>query len=60
MRESSLPDPRLRKAMDALDQTRKELRAERIRSANLRHALTTLRQGLAADAKPKPEQRPAC
>jgi len=60
MRESSLPDPRLRKALETVDQLKQELRTERVKSGNLRHALKQVRQGLATDAKPRPEQRPAC
>jgi hypothetical protein len=57
MRESSLPDPRLRKALETVDQLKEELRVERIKAGNLRFALAKAK--LAADAKPKPEQRPA-
>ena len=56
--QESLPDPRLRKVMTECDELRKALRAERVKSGNLRHQLTKAR--MAADAKPKPEQRPAC
>jgi hypothetical protein len=53
-----LPDPRLRRALDQVDQLKEELRVERVKSGNLRHALRKVQQGLAQDAKPKPEQRP--
>jgi hypothetical protein len=57
MPEPSLPDPRLRKVLEQVDQLKRELRAERVRSGNLRHALAKAR--MAADAKPVQEQRPA-
>jgi hypothetical protein len=60
MRESSLPDPRLRRALEQIDLLKRELRTERVRSGNLRHALKRVQQGLAADAKPQRERRPAC
>lgn len=51
-----LPDPRLRRALEQIDLLKRELRTERVRSGNLRHALAKA-QRLAADAKPKQEQR---
>jgi hypothetical protein len=55
--QESLPDPRLRKALETVDQLKEALRTERVKSGNLRHQLERAR--MAADAaKPKPEQRP--
>jgi hypothetical protein len=42
MPELSLPDPRLRKALEQIDLMKKELRSERVRSGNLRHQLDKL------------------
>ena len=54
-----LPDPRLRKILEQVDQLKRELKAERVKSGNLRHQLIKAR--MAADAKPvQAEQRPAC
>ena len=55
-----LPDPRLRKALETVDQLKEALRAERVKSGNLRHQLERAR--MAADAKPKQEheQRAGC
>jgi hypothetical protein len=54
-----LPDPRLRRVLEQLDQTKKELRAERIRASNLKATLAKERAQRTADAA-KREQRPAC
>jgi len=54
---SELPDPRLRRALDQVDELKRELRAERIKAGNLAVRLVKA-QRVAADAKaPKPEQR---
>lgn len=52
------PDPKaLRRAMEQVDQLKRELRAERIRSGHLKFELLKARRTL--DAKPPPDQH-AC
>ena len=58
MPESSLPDPRLRRALEELDATKKALRTERVRSGNLRAQLDE-KARMAADAKPQPQDQHA-
>lgn len=55
-----LPDPRLRKALETVDQLKEQLRAERVKSGNLRHLLTQARTAADEKPKPRPEQRPRC
>ena len=51
-----LPDPRIRRALDQVDQLKEELRAECIRASNLKTRLEKA-QRIAAAAKQRPEQR---
>ena len=57
-----LPDPKLRRALEQVDALKRDLRAEKIRSGNLRHTLQQVQQGLAQDSKPapRPERRAGC
>ena len=52
------PDPRLRKALETVDTLRKELRAERIRTGNLRAQLGKTRR--TTDAKLVRGAPPGC
>jgi hypothetical protein len=53
------PDPRLRRVLEQLDETKKQLRAERIRAGQLRVQLDKARRTADA-AKQQPEQRVTC
>lgn len=54
-----LPDPRLRRALQAVDDLKKELRTERIKTGNLQARLAKATR--TNDSAPKQrEQRPRC
>ncbi len=53
-----LPDPRLRRVLDQIDQLKRELKSERMKAAKWKHLAEKARR--AVDAQPKQEQRAGC